>query len=394
MSTYARQDIVFARGEGVWLETEAGERYLDFGSGVAVNALGHAHPHLVAALKAQAEKLWHTSNLYRVAGQESLAERLVATTFADKVFFCNSGAEACEGAIKAARRYHAVNGEPERFRIVTCHGAFHGRTLATLAAAGNAKYLEGFGPEMPGFDHVPYNDLDAVRDAIGPETAAVMIEPVQGEGGVNVGSAEFLRGVRALCDEAGILLVLDEVQTGVGRSGRFFSHEWAGITPDIMAVAKGIGGGFPLGAVLATEKAAAGLSPGMHGSTFGGNPLATAAGNAVLDIVLEPGFLESVQQRALRLRQSLASVVDQFPGLVTEVRGQGLLAGIKVTVPPGEVVSAALGEKLLLVGAGDNVVRVLPPLTVSDDEIAEGVERLSRALGRVAQSKIAQSKTT
>lgn len=387
MSTYARQDIVFARGEGVWLETEAGERYLDFGSGVAVNALGHAHPHLVAALKAQAEKLWHTSNLYRVAGQESLAERLVATTFADKVFFCNSGAEACEGAIKAARRYHAVNGEPERFRIVTCHGAFHGRTLATLAAAGNAKYLEGFGPEMPGFDHVPYNDLDAVRDAIGPETAAVMIEPVQGEGGVNVGSAEFLRGVRALCDEAGILLVLDEVQTGVGRSGRFFSHEWAGITPDIMAVAKGIGGGFPLGAVLATEKAAAGLSPGMHGSTFGGNPLATAAGNAVLDIVLEPGFLESVQQRALRLRQSLASVVDQFPGLVTEVRGQGLLAGIKVTVPPGEVVSAALGEKLLLVGAGDNVVRVLPPLTVSDDEIAEGVERLSRALGRVAQSK-------
>ena len=393
MSTYARQDIVFARGEGVWLETEAGERYLDFGSGVAVNALGHAHPHLVAALKAQAEKLWHTSNLYRVAGQESLAERLVATTFADKVFFCNSGAEACEGAIKAARRYHAVNGEPERFRIVTCHGAFHGRTLATLAAAGNAKYLEGFGPEMPGFDHVPYNDLEAVHDAIGPDTAAVMIEPVQGEGGVNVGSAEFLRGLRALCDEAGILLVLDEVQTGVGRSGRFFSHEWAGITPDIMAVAKGIGGGFPLGAVLATEKAAAGLSPGMHGSTFGGNPLATAAGNAVLDIVLEPGFLESVQQRALRLRQSLASVVDQFPGLVTEVRGQGLLAGIKVSVPPPEVVSAALAEKLLLVGAGDNVVRVLPPLTVSDDEIAEGVERLSRALGRVAQSKIAQSKT-
>lgn len=387
MSTYARQDIVFARGEGVWLETEAGERYLDFGSGVAVNALGHAHPHLVAALKAQAEKLWHTSNLYRVAGQESLAERLVAMTFADKVFFCNSGAEACEGAIKAARRYHAVNGAPERFRIVTCTGAFHGRTLATLAAAGNAKYLEGFGPEMPGFDHVPYNDLDAVRDAVGPETAAVMIEPVQGEGGVNVGSADFLRGLRALCDEAGILLVLDEVQTGVGRSGRFFSHEWAGITPDIMAVAKGIGGGFPLGAVLATEKAAAGLSPGMHGSTFGGNPLATAAGNAVLDIVLAPGFLEGVQQRALRLRQSLASVVDQFPGLVTEVRGQGLLAGIKVTVPPPEVVSAALGEKLLLVGAGDNVVRVLPPLTVSDDEIAEGVERLSRALGRLAQSK-------
>ena len=387
MGTYARQDIVFARGEGAWLETEAGERYLDFGSGIAVNALGHAHPRLVAALTEQAGKLWHTSNLYRVAGQEKLAERLVAATFADRVFFCNSGAEACEGAIKAARRYHYAAGRPERWRIVTCQGAFHGRTLATLAAAGNAKYLEGFGPEAPGFDHVPFGDLEAVRAAIGPETAAVMLEPVQGEGGVHVGSAEYLQGLRALCDEAGILLVLDEVQTGVGRSGKLFAHEWAGVTPDIMAVAKGIGGGFPLGAVLATEAAASGLTPGTHGSTFGGNPLATAVGAAVLDVVLEPGFLEAVQQKALRLRQGLARLKDQFPDLVVEVRGQGLLVGIKLAVAPADVVAAAREERLLLVGAGDNVVRLLPPLTVADHEISEGVERLSRALAHVSKPK-------
>lgn len=387
MGTYGRQNIVFAKGEGAWLETEAGERYLDFGSGIAVNALGHAHPRLVAALTEQAGKLWHTSNLYRVAGQEKLAERLVAATFADKVFFCNSGAEACEGAIKAARRFHYVAGRPERTRIVTCTGAFHGRTLATLAAAGNPKYLEGFGPEAPGFDHVPYGDLDAVRAAVGPETAAVMVEPVQGEGGVQVGSSDYLKGLRALCDEAGILLVLDEVQTGVGRSGKLFSHEWAGITPDIMAVAKGIGGGFPLGAVLATEAAAAGLTPGTHGSTFGGNPLATAVGEAVLDVVLEPGFLEGVQQKALRLRQGLARLKDQFPDLVVEVRGQGLLAGIKIDAAPADVVAAALGERLLVVGAGDSVVRIIPPLIVADHEISEGIERLSRALAHVSKSK-------
>jgi acetylornithine/N-succinyldiaminopimelate aminotransferase len=387
MGTYARQNIVFARGEGAWLETETGERYLDFGSGVAVNALGHAHPRLVAALTEQAASLWHTSNLYRVAGQEKLAERLAEVTFADKVFFCNSGAEACEGAIKAARRYHFVSGEPQRYRIVTAEGAFHGRTLTTLAAAGNPKYLEGFGPEAPGFDHVPFGDLEAVRAAIGPETAAVMVEPVQGEGGVHVGSADYLRGLRALCDEAGILLILDEVQTGVGRSGKLFSHEWAGIAPDIMAIAKGIGGGFPLGAVLATERAAAGLTPGTHGSTFGGNPLATAVGSAVLETVLEPGFLESVQQKALRLRQGLARIQDQFPSLVVEVRGQGLLAGIKVTAAPGDVVAAALAERLLVVGAGDNVVRVLPPLNVADHEISEGIDRLSRALSHVSKSK-------
>jgi acetylornithine/N-succinyldiaminopimelate aminotransferase len=393
MGTYARQNIVFARGEGAWLETEACERYLDFGSGIAVNALGHAHPRLVAALTEQAGRLWHTSNLYRVAGQETLASRLVAATFADKVFFCNSGAEACEGAIKAARRYHFVAGHPERWRIVTCLGSFHGRTLATLAAAGNPKYLEGFGPEVPGFDHVPFGDLEAARAAIGPETAAVMVEPVQGEGGVNVGSTDYLQGLRALCDEAGILLVLDEVQTGVGRSGKLFSHEWAGIAPDIMAVAKGIGGGFPLGAVLATETAAAGLTPGTHGSTFGGNPLATAVGEAVIDIVLEPGFLEGVQQKALRLRQGLARLQDQFPGLVTEVRGQGLLAGIKLAVAPSEIVTAALAERLLVVGAGDNVLRVLPPLVVADHEISEGIERLSRALAQVSKLQVSKSKT-
>jgi acetylornithine/N-succinyldiaminopimelate aminotransferase len=384
MGTYARQNIVFARGEGSWLETDDSVRYLDFGSGVAVNALGHAHPRLVAALTEQAGRLWHTSNLYRVAGQEKLAERLVAATFADRVFFCNSGAEACEGAIKAARRYHFVSGAPERFRIVTATGAFHGRTLATLAAGGNAKYLEGFGPEAPGFDHVPFGDIEAARAAVGPETAAIMVEPVQGEGGVHVGTADYLRGLRALCDETGILLVLDEVQTGFGRSGKLFSHEWAGITPDIMPVAKGIGGGFPLGAVLATERAAAGLTPGTHGSTFGGNPLATAVGAAVLDILLEPGFLEGVETKALRLRQGLAELQDSFPGLVLEVRGQGLLSGIKVAVPPAEVVSAALAERLLVVGAGDNVVRLLPPLIVSEDELGEALDRLTRALKRVA----------
>jgi acetylornithine/N-succinyldiaminopimelate aminotransferase len=386
MATYARQDVVFERGEGSWLLTANGDRYLDFGSGVAVNALGHAHPRLVAALTAQAQKLWHTSNLYRVAGQESLAERLVAATFADKVFFCNSGAEACEGAIKAARRYQYVSGHPERWRIITFLGAFHGRTLATLAAAGNEKYLEGFGPELAGFDHIPYGDLEAVAAAIGPETAAIMLEPIQGEGGVREPSPEFLRGLRDLCDEHGLLLVLDEVQTGAGRTGKLFAHEWAGVTPDIMAIAKGIGGGFPVGAVLATDEAAKGLTPGMHGSTFGGNPLAMAAGAAVLDVVLEPGFLEAVQLKALRLKQGLARLKDQFPDVVLDVRGQGLLTGVRLGVPPPEAVAAALAEKLLIVGAGENVIRVLPPLNVEDDEIAEGIDRLARAFTRL-QSK-------
>jgi acetylornithine/N-succinyldiaminopimelate aminotransferase len=387
MGTYARQDIVFARGEGCWLIADSGERYLDFGSGVAVNALGHAHPRLVAALTEQAQKLWHTSNLYRVAGQEKLAERLVAATFADKVFFCNSGAEACEGAIKAARRYHFVAGHPERWRIVACHGAFHGRTLTTLAAAGNPRYLEGFGEAAPGFEHVPFGDLEAMRAAIGPETAALIVEPVQGEGGVRVAPPGYLSALRALADDHGILLVLDEVQTGVGRTGKLFAHEWAGIAPDIMAIAKGIGGGFPLGAVLATEKAASGLTPGSHGSTFGGNPLATAVGAAVLDEVLAPGFLARVEIATLGLRQRLALIHGQFPDLVAEVRGQGLLTGLKLTVAPAEVVTASLAEKLLVVGAADNVVRILPPLIVEDGDISEGMDRLARALLRVRASR-------
>ena len=386
MPTYARQDIVFERGEGSWLVATTGERYLDFGSGVAVNALGHAHPALIAALTEQAHKVWHTSNLYRVAGQERLAERLVEASFADKVFFCNSGAEACEGAIKTARRYQFVSGHPERNRIITFQGSFHGRTLATLAAAGNARYLEGFAPDMPGFDVLAVGDRAAVESAIGPATAAIMIEPVQGEGGVRVVPPEDLRFLRALCDRHDILLVLDEVQTGMGRTGRLFAHEWAGITPDVLATAKGIGGGFPLGAVLATEAASQGMTAGTHGSTFGGNPLATAVGNAVLDIMLAPGFLDSVRDKSLRLRQALAGVKDQHAEIVLEVRGLGLLTGLRMKPPAADVGKACLAEKLLTVGAGDNVVRLLPPLNVTDAEISEAAARLSKALENVAKA--------
>jgi acetylornithine/N-succinyldiaminopimelate aminotransferase len=383
MGTYARQNLVFARGEGSWLYTEAGDAYLDFASGVAVNALGHAHPRLVAALTEQAGRLWHTSNLYRVAGQEALAEGLVEVTFADKVFFCNSGAEACEGAIKAARRYHFVNGAPERWRIITFEGAFHGRTLATIAAGGNPKYLEGFGEPAGGFDQVPFGDLDAVQSMISDDTAAILVEPVQGEGGVRVASDAFLQSLRALCDENGLLLIMDEVQSGTGRTGKLFAHEWAGVTPDIMAIAKGIGGGFPVGAFLATEEAAKGMTPGTHGSTFGGNPLATAVGAAVLDTVLEKGFLDTVLQRANRLAQGLAQLKDEFPEIVLEVRGKGLLAGVKLGVPVVDAVKAVIGEKLLAVGAGENVMRVLPPLNVTDAEIADGLARMRRAFAQL-----------
>jgi len=386
MPTYARANVVFERGEGAWLISTEGERYLDFASGVAVNALGHAHPRLIAALTEQAGKLWHSSNLYRVASQERLAERLCQVTFADQVFFCNSGAEACEGAIKLARRYHHANGHSERWRIVTFKGAFHGRTLATIAAAGNAKHLEGFGKPADGFDHVPYADLESTAAAIGPETAAIMVEPVQGEGGINVAPVAWLRALRELCDEHGLLLVLDEVQTGMGRTGKLFAHEWAGIRPDVMAVAKGLGGGFPVAAVLATGAAAAGMVPGTHGSTFGGNPLAVAVGGAVLDAVLEPGFLEHVQAMALRFKQQLASLQDAYPHVIEEVRGSGLLTGLKLKPPLGEVVDACMAEKLLTVGAGDNVVRLLPPLNVTEDELSEAVARLGRALARLPQA--------
>jgi acetylornithine/N-succinyldiaminopimelate aminotransferase len=385
MPTYARQNVVFESGAGAWLTSTTGERYLDFGSGVAVNALGHAHPKLVAALAEQSQKLWHCSNLYRVAGQERLAERLCEVTFADKVFFCNSGAEACEGAIKLARRYHFANGQAERWRIVTFKGAFHGRTLATSAAAGNEKYLEGFGVPAPGFDIVPFGDLGAVEAAIGPETGAIMVEPVQGEGGVRVASVAWLKALREICDQRGLLLGLDEVQSGMGRTGKLFAHEWAGITPDVMAVAKGIGGGFPVGAFLATNEAAKGMVAGTHGSTYGGNPLAMAVGNAVLDAILEPGFLDHVQAMSLRFKQELARLKDENPGVVEEVRGSGLLIGLKVKPPMAEVVSSCIAEGLLTVGAGENVVRLLPPLNISEAEIGEAVARLSRAFKRVAK---------
>jgi acetylornithine/N-succinyldiaminopimelate aminotransferase len=385
MPTYARANVVFERGEGAWLIATDGTRYLDFASGVAVNALGHAHPRLVAALAEQAGKLWHSSNLYRVAGQEKLAERLCQATFADHVFFCNSGAEACEGAIKVARRYHYANGQPERWRIVTFKGAFHGRTLAPIAAAGNAKHLEGFGKPADGFDQVPFGDLEAITAAIGPETAAIMVEPVQGEGGINVAPVQWLRALRELCDARGLLLVMDEVQTGMGRTGKLFAHEWAGITPDVMAVAKGLGGGFPIGAVLATKEAGKGMVPGTHGSTFGGNPLAVAVAGVVLDVLLEPGFLEGVQAKALRFKQQLAGLQDAYPHVIEEIRGTGLLTGLKVKPPQGEVINAAADEKLLTVAAGDNVVRLLPPLNVTEEELTEAVERLGRALARFPQ---------
>jgi acetylornithine/N-succinyldiaminopimelate aminotransferase len=386
MPTYARANVVFERGEGSWLVSTSGERYLDFGSGVAVNALGHAHPKLIAALTEQAGKLWHCSNLYRVAGQEQVAARLCEVTFADQAFFCNSGAEACEGAIKLARRYHYVNGQPERWRTITFKGSFHGRTLATIAAAKNPKHLEGFGEPADGFDSVTFGDLEAAAAAVGHSTGAIMVEPVQGEGGVNVAPVGWLKALRELCDRHGLILILDEVQTGMGRTGKLFAHEWAGITPDVMAVAKGIGGGFPLGAVLATKEAAKGMVAGTHGSTFGGNPLAMAVAGAVLDAILEPGFLEAVQAKALRFKQQLAAVKDAYPHLIEEVRGSGLLMGVKVKPSPGEVINACAAEKLLTVAAGDNVVRLLPPLNVSEDELGEAVGRLSTALARLGPS--------
>ena len=379
MPTYARRDLVFERGEGVWLTTVSGERYLDVTGGVAVSALGHAHPALIAALTEQAGKVWHTSNLFRVANQETLAEKLCRLTFADKVFFCNSGAEACEGAIKTARKFHHKIGAPERYRIITFAGAFHGRTLATISAGNQAKHLEGFGPKVDGFDHVDGLDLAATEALIGPETAGILIEPIQGEGGIQVVPPEFLRGLRALCDKHGILLLLDEIQCGMGRTGKLFAHEWAGIEPDIMAVAKGLGGGFPIGAFLATDEAAVGMLAGTHGSTFGGNPLATAVANAVVDIVSRPDFLAEVARKGLLFKQKLAELQDRYPAVIGEVRGEGLMLGLKLKVPLGDMVAAAEAHKLLAVPAGDNVLRLLPPLIISDDEIGEAVSRLGKA---------------
>ena len=389
--TYMRAPLRFERGEGVWLITENGERYLDFAAGVAVNSLGHAHPHLVAELKAQADKVWHLSNLYEVPGQEKLSKRLTEATFADKVFFTNSGAEALECAIKTARRYQFAKGHPEKFHIITFEGAFHGRTIATIAAGGQEKYIEGFGPKAPGFDQVPFGDLDAVRAAITDATAAILIEPVQGEGGIRPATNEFLRGLRQICDEHDLLLVLDEVQSGVGRTGKLFAHEWAGIKPDIMAVAKGIGGGFPLGACLATAEAASGMKAGTHGSTYGGNPLAMAVGNAVLDIVLADGFLEHVRDIALVFRQGLASLKDRFPDIIEDIRGEGLMLGIKAAIPQTELLHAIRAEHLLGVPAGDNVIRLLPPLVVTAEEAREGLARIERAAERARADRVKKS---
>jgi len=379
LPTFARAELSFEKGEGPWLYGRDGERYLDFGAGIAVNALGHAHPHLVQALTEQATKVWHTSNLFRIPEGERLAKRLVENTFADVVFFSNSGAEANEAAIKMARKHHAANGHPERFRIVTFEGAFHGRTLATIAAGGQAKYLEGFGPKVEGFDQVPVEDIEALKAVIGPETAALMIEPIQGEGGVRTVSNAFLRELRSLCDKHGLLLIFDEIQTGVGRTGKLFAYEWTGVTPDIMSVAKGIGGGFPMGACLATSDAARGMTVGTHGTTFGGNPLAMAVGNAVLDVILEPGFLKEVERKALLLKQRLAELKDRHPSVIADVRGQGLMMGLRTVVPNTEFVTAARAQKLLLIGAGDNVVRLLPPLIIGDAEISDAVNRIDAA---------------
>ncbi len=392
LPTYARAPVAFERGDGAWLTATDGTRYLDFGAGIAVCCLGHGHPHLVNALTEQAQKLWHVSNLFQIPQAERLAKRLVEKTFADYVFFTNSGAEALEGAIKTARKYHAASGHPEKFHLITFEGAFHGRTLATIAAGGNPKYIEGFGPKVQGFDQAPWGDLEAVKALIGPQTAGVLVEPIQGEGGVRLPPAGFLRGLRDLCDQHGLLLVMDEVQSGVGRTGKFFAHEIYGVTPDIMSIAKGIGGGFPLGAFLATREAGKGMVVGTHGTTYGGNPLATACGNAVLDVILEDGFLERVAHTGLLMKQRLAQLQDAHPRVIAEVRGEGLFLGIRLHTPNGEFAVAAREEQMLVIPALDNVVRLLPPLIIGETEIDEAMERLDRACVRVERTLAASDK--
>jgi acetylornithine/N-succinyldiaminopimelate aminotransferase len=389
LPVYARAPLSFERGEGPWLFTQSGERYLDFGAGVAVNVLGHAHPHLVEALTTQARKLWHTSNLYLIPQGERLAQRLVEATFAQTVFFTNSGAEALECAIKMARKFQSASSAPEKYRIITFEGAFHGRTLATIAAGGNLKYTEGFGPPVEGFDHIAAGDLDLVKATITAETAAILIEPIQGEGGVNVMARSFLQGLRNLCDEHGLLLIFDEVQTGVGRTGHLFAYQGTGVEPDIMAIAKGIGGGFPAGACLATEHAASGMSHGSHGSTFGGNPLAMAVGNAVLDVVNTPEFLDHVKQVSGRLKQSLASLKDCYPDIIADIRGEGLMLGLKCLALNTDVVNAFRDAGLLAISAGDNVVRLLPPLIIEDEHVAEAMARMEKALEQLTAQNAA-----
>jgi acetylornithine/N-succinyldiaminopimelate aminotransferase len=385
LPTYSRAPLAFERGEGAWLTTTTGERYLDLGAGIAVNALGHANPALVAALTDQAGRLWHTSNLYEIPNQQRLADLLVAQTFADTVFFTNSGTEAAELAIKMVRRYWTAQDRPDRHTILAFEGAFHGRSTGAIAMAGGEKLTKGCGPLMPGFRHLPWGDHDALRAAMAePDVAAVIVEPVQGEGGIRPLPDVCLRGLRALCDQTGALLVLDEVQCGMGRTGRLFAHEWAGVAPDIMMVAKGIGGGFPLGALLATERAAAAMTAGTHGSTYGGNPLACAVGCAVMDIIAEPAFLAEVNRKAALFRQGLEGLVASHPAVFEAVRGAGLMLGLRCRMPNTAVVAAGYAEHLLTVPGADNVIRLLPPLTLTDADIAEGLARLDRTATRAA----------
>ncbi|GKY88866.1 aspartate aminotransferase family protein [Sinisalibacter aestuarii] len=383
LPTYARAPLSFESGEGSWLTTTDGRRFLDLGAGIAVNALGHAHPALVAALTGQANKLWHVSNLYEIPGQKALADKLVAATFADTVFFTNSGTEALELSVKMVRKYWYEKGQPERIEIITFEGSFHGRSTAAIAASGSEKMVKGFGPLMPGFTHLPFGDMEALKAALSDKTAAVLIEPVQGEGGIRPLPDADLRAMRALCDEAGALLVLDEVQCGMGRTGKLFAHEWAGVTPDIMMVAKGIGGGFPLGAVLATESAAGGMVVGTHGSTYGGNPLGCAVGGAVMDIVSDPDFLAGVNRKASHLRQGLEGLVAIHPDIFEDVRGVGLMLGLKCKPTNTDLVKAGYDQHVLTVPAADNVVRLLPALTISDDDISTAIEKLDAAAAQV-----------
>jgi acetylornithine/N-succinyldiaminopimelate aminotransferase len=379
--------MAFVKGEGSWLIADDGRRYLDMGAGIGVMALGHAHPALVEAVTRQAGALWHTSNLYHIPEQEKLADRLVAATFADTVFFTNSGTEACELSVKMARKYWFGKGAPERIGIIAFDGSFHGRSAAGIAAAGSEKMTRGFGPLLPGFVHLPFGDLDAVEAALDETVAAVIVEPVQGEGGIRPMPDADMKALRALCDAAGALLILDEVQCGVGRTGRLFAHEWAGIAPDIMMVAKGIGGGFPLGAVLATEAAASGMVAGTHGSTYGGNPLACAVGNAVMEIVTGEGFLDAVNRKAGMFRQKLEGLVASHPEVFETVRGSGLMLGLKCRVPCIDVVNAGYEQGVLTVPAADNVVRLLPPLTMEEDEIGAAVARLDAAASLVSKGE-------
>ncbi len=384
LPTYARADVAFEKGEGAYLYGTDGRRFLDFSTGIAVLCLGHSHPHIVEQLQAQVATLMHTSNLFHIPGQERLAERLVANTFADTVFFTNSGAEANECAIKMVRRYQSNKGNENRYRIITIEGAFHGRTLTTIAAGGGAKLLDGFGPKVDGFDQVPFGDLDAVKAAIGPETAAILVEPIIGEGGIKVMPEGYMEGLRVLCDENDLLFVLDEVQTGMGRTGRLLGHEWTDAVPDIAALGKGIGGGFPVGACIATEKAAAAMTAGTHGSTYGGNPLAMAAGNAVLDVMLADGFLDHVVEMGDKLKTRLEELRKRNDNIFEEVRGRGLHLGVKCRIPCGDVVTALRNAGMLVVPAAEDVIRILPPLNITDAEIdaaMEIMENVCRELG-------------